>query len=166
MSGAGASVTAFNGSGTDYEATITPVESGTVTLNIAANVAEDALGNPNSAATEQTVQVEMTGPTVTSEVPSETTLLQNYPNPFSVEAWIPYRLSEDADVTVTIHTIDGRVVRHFAVRRQPAGFYEMPGRALHWDRKNALGEPVSSGIYFYTLTAGDFRATRKMLVKK
>lgn len=57
-----------------------------MTLNIAANVAEDALGNPNSAATEQTVQVEMTGPTVTSEVPSETTLLQNYPNPFGVEA--------------------------------------------------------------------------------
>ena len=44
--------------------------------------------------------------------------------------------------------------------------YESRSRAAYWDGKNAVGEPVASGVYFYTLTAGDFTATRKMLIKK
>lgn len=93
-----------------------------------------------------------------------TELLQNYPNPFSLETWIPYRLSGELDVTVKIHTIDGKLVRQFKIGRQSAGYYETPGRALHWDRKNSLGELVSSGVYFYTFAADDFRSTRKMIV--
>ncbi len=48
----------------------------------------------------------------------------------------------------------------------PAGRYQSRSRAAHWDGKNAVGEPVASGLYFYTLTAGDFTATRKMLIRK
>ena len=101
-----------------------------------------------------------------SMVPKETALLANYPNPFNPETWIPYQLSKPADVTLTIYAIDGQVVRQLALGHQPAGIYQNRSRAAYWDGRNALGEPVASGVYFYTLTAGDFTATRKMLIRK
>ena len=99
-------------------------------------------------------------------VPKETALLPNYPNPFNPETWIPYHLAKDADVTLTIYAIDGQVVRRLALGHQPAGMYQNRSRAAYWDGRNAFGEPVASGVYFYTLTAGDFTATRKMLIRK
>ena len=98
--------------------------------------------------------------------PKETALLHNYPNPFNPETWIPYQLARDADVTLTIYAVDGQVVRRLALGHQPAGMYQNRSRAAYWDGRNAFGEPVASGIYFYTLTAGDFSATRKMLIRK
>ena len=99
-------------------------------------------------------------------IPKETALLHNYPNPFNPETWIPYHLSKDAEVTLTIYAVDGQVVRRLALGHQPAGMYQSRSRAAYWDGRNAFGEPVASGIYFYTLTAGDFTATRKMLIRK
>ena len=99
-------------------------------------------------------------------IPKETTLLANYPNPFNPETWIPYQLSKPTDVTVTIYAANGAVVRTLALGHQPAGMYQTRSRAAYWDGKNAVGEPVASGVYFYTLTAGDFTATRKMLIRK
>ena len=101
-----------------------------------------------------------------SMVPKETVLLANYPNPFNPETWIPYQLSKPADVTLTIYAVNGQIVRRLALGHQFAGVYQTRSRAAYWDGKNALGEPVASGVYFYTLTAGDFSATRKMLIRK
>ncbi len=101
-----------------------------------------------------------------SQGPEQTTLLSNYPNPFNPETWIPYQLSEAADVSISIYAIDGQLVRTLALGHQPIGIYESRSRAAYWDGKNELGEPVASGLYFYTLTAGDFNATRKMLIRK
>ena len=98
--------------------------------------------------------------------PKETTLLANYPNPFNPETWIPYQLAKSADVTLTIYDINGRVVRDLDLGHQRAGVYHSRARAAHWDGRNGQGEPVASGVYFYTLTAGDFTATRKMLIRK
>ncbi|MCG9132007.1 PD40 domain-containing protein [Candidatus Poribacteria bacterium] len=98
--------------------------------------------------------------------PQETILLANYPNPFNPETWIPYQLAKPADVTLTIYDIQGRVVRDLNLGHQRAGVYQAKSRAAYWDGKNAVGEPVASGVYFYTLTAGDFNATRKMLIRK
>ena len=98
--------------------------------------------------------------------PKETALLPNYPNPFNPETWIPYQLAKAADVTVTIYAVDGPVVRTLALGHQPIGIYQGKSRAAYWDGKNKLGEPVASGVYFYTLTAGAFTATRKMLIVK
>ena len=98
--------------------------------------------------------------------PKETVLLANYPNPFNPETWIPYQLSEAAEVTVTIHALDGKLVRTLALGQVPAGTYQSRSRAAYWDGRNAQGEPVASGVYFYTLTAGDFKATRKMVIRK
>ena len=99
-------------------------------------------------------------------VPETTALLANYPNPFNPETWIPYQLSKAADVSVTIYALDGSVVRTLALGHQEAGMYKNRSRAAYWDGKNELGESVASGLYFYTLTAGDFSATRRMLILK
>jgi len=99
-------------------------------------------------------------------LPGKTALLANYPNPFNPETWIPYHLSEPAEVTVRIHAINGELVRRLALGYQAAGVYQSRSRAAYWDGKNEVGESVASGLYFYTLTAGDFTATRKMLIRK
>ena len=98
--------------------------------------------------------------------PKETALLTNYPNPFNPETWIPYHLSKPADVTLTIYSVDGKVVRTLALGHQVAGYYQSKSRAAYWDGRNALGEPVASGVYFYTLKVGDFAATKKLLIRK
>ena len=99
-------------------------------------------------------------------VPKETLLLSNYPNPFNPETWIPYQLSNPVEVTLHIYAVNGTLVRTLALGHQPAGIYQSKSRAAYWDGRNALGEPVASGVYFYTLTAGEFAATRKMLIRK
>ena len=98
--------------------------------------------------------------------PQETALLPNYPNPFNPETWIPYRLAKDADVTLTIYDTKGTVVRQFNLGFQPAGDYTDRIKAAYWDGRNEGGEQVASGIYFYSLSAGDYSATRKMLILK
>lgn len=98
--------------------------------------------------------------------PKETSVLPNYPNPFNPETWIPYQLAKPADVTLTIYTIEGKMVRQLGLGHQFAGTYQSKSRAAYWDGRNAVGEQVASGIYFYTFTAGDFTATRKMLIRK
>ena len=98
--------------------------------------------------------------------PKETALLANYPNPFNPETWIPYQLAEPADVSISIYAADGKLVRALNLEHQPIGIYQDKSRAAYWDGKNAIGESVASGVYFYTLTAGDFSATRKMLIRK
>ena len=105
-------------------------------------------------------------PTLSRAVPKENALLPNYPNPFNPETWIPYQLAKPADVTLTIYAVNGQVVRRLALGHQPAGLYQNRSRAAYWDGRNAVGEPVASGLYFYTLSAGDFTATRKMLIRK
>ena len=94
-------------------------------------------------------------------IPKETALLHNYPNPFNPETWIPYQLAESAEVTVHIYAASGVLVRTLALGHQAAGIYQSRSRAVYWDGKNEVGESVASGVYFYTLTAGDFTATRK-----
>ena len=98
--------------------------------------------------------------------PKDTALLNNYPNPFNPETWIPYQLSKPADVTVTIYAADGTLVRKLDLGHQLVGMYQSRNRAAYWDGKNAVGEAVASGVYFYTLQAGEFSATRKMLIRK
>ena len=96
----------------------------------------------------------------------KTALFANYPNPFNPETWIPYQLAAPTEVVLTIHSTTGTIVRTLALGHQSAGVYKVRNRAAHWDGKNESGEAVGSSIYFYTLTAGNFTATRKMLILK
>lgn len=99
-------------------------------------------------------------------IPKESVLLHNYPNPFNPETWIPYQLAEPIDVTIRIYSSDGQLVRTLDIGHQSAGIYHNPSQAAHWDGKNQFGEPAASGIYFYSLTAGQFTATRQMVIRK
>jgi len=96
----------------------------------------------------------------------ETKLLPNYPNPFNPDTWIPYQLSEGSTVTVKIYNVPGSLIRTIEVGHKPVGYYLTRDRAVYWDGRNQNREPVSSGVYFYTLTAGDYTQTRRMVIVK
>ena len=98
--------------------------------------------------------------------PKDTILAQNYPNPFNPETWIPYQLSKSAEVSIHIHNVAGHLVRTLDLGLKPTGSYMTPSTAAYWDGKNAAGERVASGIYFYTLQTADFAATRRMVILK
>ena len=101
------------------------------------------------------------------EIPAETELLRNYPNPFNPETWIPYRLAQDADVSLTIYDTSGTLVRSIDIGHQTAAVYDTKAKAIYWDGRNRFGEQVASGLYFYHLSAGDdFSATRRMVILK
>ena len=108
----------------------------------------------------------LTALTKESSIPTETALLPNYPNPFNPETSIPYQLKEAADIRLTVYDVHGQVVRTLAAGFQSAGVYRNRDRAAYWDGRNERGEPVATGVYFCTLSAGDFSTTRRMLVGK
>ena len=98
--------------------------------------------------------------------PKRSRLLQNYPNPFNPETWIPYHLAEAGTVSLSIYDAAGNLIRTLPLGYQLAGFYQNREHAAHWDGRNALGEPVASGVYFYQLTTPSFQQTRRMLILK
>ena len=101
-----------------------------------------------------------------SLIPEETALLPNYPNPFNPETWIPYHLANPSDVRITIYDTRGAVVRHLDLGHQREGYYTSRSRAAYWDGRNAVGERVASGVYFYQLQADHLSLLRKMLILK
>ena len=103
---------------------------------------------------------------IASQSVQETKLLPNYPNPFNPDTWIPYQLSERATVTVKIYDVSGSLVRTIGVGHKPVGYYLTRERAVYWDGRNQTGEPVSSGVYFYTLITDDYTETRRMVIVK
>ena len=98
--------------------------------------------------------------------PKQSLLLQNYPNPFNPETWIPYHLAEAGSVSLSIYDATGNLIRTLPLGYQSAGFYQNRGHAAYWDGRNALGESVASGVYFYQLTTPSFQQTRRMLILK
>ena len=101
-----------------------------------------------------------------SLIPEKTLLLPNYPNPFNPETWIPYQLAEAGEVRIGIYDLKGSLVWELDLGYQSAGMYQSRGRAAYWDSTNDIGEKGASGVYFYTFTAADFSATRKMIILK
>ena len=106
-------------------------------------------------------------PLTVGDVRPKTMLLgQNFPNPFNPETWVPYQLNIASEVTIQIYDAFGSSVRTLHLGLKSRGFYTTRDTAAYWDGRNRSGERVSSGVYFYTLHAGDFTATRKMIVVK
>jgi len=93
-------------------------------------------------------------------------LYQNYPNPFNPETWIPFQLSTDANMIISIYDIHGQLVRKIGLGEIPAGVYVSKDKAIHWNGRNDMDEKVASGIYYYNLQAGDYSATKRMLIVK
>ena len=158
-----------------YRSTIVDIETGRAAT--VGDVLEISVQSPNPLIGVEPLQYTVTAEDVKQsliqlpnlvayEIPAKTELLSNYPNPFNPETWIPYRLAEDAFVTLTIYGQIGQVVRTIDVGHQTAAVYENRSKAIYWDGRNGLGEQVASGVYFYHLSAGDYSATRKMLILK
>ena len=99
-------------------------------------------------------------------LPSSSALLQNFPNPFNPETWIPFELAKEAEVVIRIYNIKGELVRTLSIGYKPAGSYLSKEKAVFWNGKNQNGEAVANGLYFYTLKAGKFQATRNMILVK
>ena len=101
----------------------------------------------------------ITGPTSRSE--GAVRLLQNYPNPFSLETQIKYHLPSIADVKIFVFNIKGQKIKLLADEKQSAGWH-----ALTWDGTDMTGERVSSGIYFVQVVADGYKASRQMTLTR
>ncbi|RKU33101.1 hypothetical protein C6496_22550, partial [Candidatus Poribacteria bacterium] len=140
------------------------------------DIVEIRVIGPDGNFESQTLRFEVTPENIANAVlsvrldgigkPNQNLLLQNYPNPFNPETWIPYQLSEDTPVSISIYDTTGRLVRTLSLGFQSAGFYNSRSRAAYWDGRNALGERVASGIYFYQLTTPAFQQTRRLVILK
>lgn len=97
-------------------------------------------------------------------VPVANLLERSFPNPFNPETWIPYQLAGEADVVIRIYSVTGQLVKALDLGYKLPGRYMTKATAAHWDGTNEIGERVSSGIYYYSIKAGDFTAVRKMVV--
>ena len=96
-----------------------------------------------------------------SLVPSNYLLYQNYPNPFNPTTQIRYDLPEDALVSISIYDVMGRMIKSLSNTNQAAGYHY-----IKWDATNDMGEAVSAGMYIYTIQAGEYRSTKKMVLLK
>jgi len=96
----------------------------------------------------------------------ENALMQNFPNPFNPETWIPFELKENSEVKVRIYNSTGRLVKELDLGSKVAGIYATPDKAAYWDGKDESGVSVASGVYFYSIQAGKFSAVKKMIVSK
>ena len=94
----------------------------------------------------------------------KTAVFQNYPNPFNPETWIPYQLAEDSEVTIRIYNSAGRLIRILDLGYKEAGLYVTRDVAAHWDGMSDSGERSANGVYFFSIQAGSYSATKKMIV--
>ena len=93
--------------------------------------------------------------------PEKIIVYQNYPNPFNPVTQIRYELKSNAHVSINIHNVLGQRIKSLLNRRQSSGY-----KSVIWDATNDLGQSVSAGMYIFTVQAGDFRQTKKMLLLK
>jgi len=96
-----------------------------------------------------------------NQLPHAFNLYNNYPNPFNPLTTLRYDLPEDALVNITIYDMMGRVVSNLVSSQQNAGY-----KSIQWNATNNIGQPVSAGLYLYTIQAGKFRQTKKMVLLK
>ena len=96
-----------------------------------------------------------------ANIPDAYSLQQNYPNPFNPTTQIRYGLKENAYVSINIYDLMGKHIKSFINMSQDAGY-----QSIVWNATDATGQPVPAGMYIYTITAGDFRQTKKMIFLK
>ena len=94
-------------------------------------------------------------------IPQLIKLYQNYPNPFNPVTSLRYDLPEDGLVNITVYDMMGRIVKTLVNSSQTAGY-----KSIRWNATNDRNEPVSAGLYLYTIQAGEFRQTKKMVLLK
>ena len=115
---------------------------------------EDYVGYQDTSNCEQVSIIDET-------LPITYNLYNAYPNPFNPTTTLRYDLPEDNKVNITIHDMMGRVVNNLVSSQQNAGY-----KSIQWNATNNAGQPVSAGLYLYTIEAGEFRQTREMVLLK
>jgi hypothetical protein len=98
--------------------------------------------------------------------PEKSELLQNFPNPFNPNTWIPFQLKESCEVKIVIYKSTGELVRYLDLGYKSAGIYIGQDRSAYWDGRDEHGSPVASGVYFYSIQAGSFSDVKKMIIQK
>ena len=126
----------------------------------------DQLESNSNWSTAEEIALNILQSILPERLPSQTQLLANYPNPFNPETWIPFQLSQDAEVRLTIYDVAGKTVRKMELGHLTTGSYSQTEKAIYWDGKAVTGEQVGSGTYFYQIQAGDYTETRKMVILK
>ena len=145
---------------TDYQFTDEKVEAGKIYFYYLEDI--DVTGEKT-----RNKSIKVVVPTKVSQpIPKEFRLLQNFPNPFNPETWIPYALAKDTSVSIDIYNIQGQLVRRLDLGKQSAGRYITKDSSAYWDGKDDSGEKVASGVYWYRLRAGEFDATCRMVILK
>jgi hypothetical protein len=96
-----------------------------------------------------------------SQFPGRFSLSQNFPNPFNPVTEIKYELPSESLVNVSIYDVVGRKIKSLVNQEQSAGSY-----SLQWDATNSVGEAIPAGMYIYTIQAGEYRSTKKMVLLK
>jgi flagellar hook assembly protein FlgD len=94
-------------------------------------------------------------------VPNTFNLNQNYPNPFNPVTTLSYDLPEDSFVSITIYDMLGNVINNLVNSNQSSGY-----KSVQWNATNNQGQSVSAGVYLYSIEAGEFRQTKKMVFLK
>ena len=105
--------------------------------------------------------LQILGVSLGTTVPQSFILHQNYPNPFNPITQIKYELPEASLVKITFYDLMGRIVNNLVSSQQNAGY-----KSVQWNATNNAGQPVSAGLYLYTIQAGEFIQTRKMVLLK
>ena len=96
-----------------------------------------------------------------NSIPKFYRIRNNIPNPFNPITSLRYDLPEDGLVNITIYDMMGRIVKTLVNSSQTAGY-----KSIGWNATNNRSEPVSAGLYLYTIQAGEFRQTKKMVLLK
>jgi len=146
-----------------------------VTVNEPAVAIMKETTNPNetgfwfvvlSKETNQDKTEDLTGETAEAVLPETFELGQNFPNPFNPSTTVKFQIpdkirAENIRTVVKVYDVLGRVVKTLVDENLAPGFH-----SRHWDGLNDNSEKISSGVYFYSITAGEFRKTRGMLMLK
>ena len=130
-----------------------------------ASVIDQLESNPNRSGAEEMV-LGVLQAILPERLPAQTQLLANYPNPFNPETWIPFELSQDSQVAISIYDVQGQLIRQLELGMVTAGRYIRADQVAYWDGKTENGEAIASGTYFYQLQADDYLETKKMVILK
>ena len=124
------------------------------------------LENKTHKPADQQLTLNLLKTILSEEIPTQTQLLANYPNPFNPETWIPFELHQDTNVSLTIYDLSGDQIRRIDLGHTLAGKHIKKDQSIYWDGRSDTGEKVSTGTYFYTIQTDEYSATRKMVILK
>ena len=162
--------------GIDSNSCSTAIFNATADSSITYNTSVNFIAYPEALNCENQPEYCIDGDTITFEIPIEYesvsndnyysipdnfALYQNYPNPFNPFTILRYDLPENCLVNISIYDMLGNKVNQLVNGTQNSGY-----KSLIWNATNTLGQPVSAGVYIYSIRAGDFKKTNKMIFLK